>query len=172
MTGDVSKPMYEDVLKQLGQQYKPEAIKGMPNKLAPPTNMLQQHRWFIWSTHERSDRKWWACYNSTGLFSIHSTQRGILLWSFLLSWLPSSASQRVHPLMNLKQLLLEEHLSQPNHQVMELRNLKNLEVESLSWSHPRYSAVINYQNSFIYFHIGYTQQPTIFGFRLKITAGF
>jgi len=38
MTGDVSKPMYEDVLKQLGQQYKPEAIKGMSNKLAPPTN--------------------------------------------------------------------------------------------------------------------------------------
>jgi len=30
MTGDISKPMYEDILKQLGEQYKPEAIKGIP----------------------------------------------------------------------------------------------------------------------------------------------
>jgi len=41
MMGDISKPMYEDILKQLGQQYKSEAIKGVSNDLTSPSNILQ-----------------------------------------------------------------------------------------------------------------------------------
>ena len=39
MMGDLSKPMYEQFLTQLGDQYKPDAIKGESNISAPPTVM-------------------------------------------------------------------------------------------------------------------------------------
>jgi len=35
MMGDLSKPMYEQFIEQLGQQYKPEAIKGESSIFQP-----------------------------------------------------------------------------------------------------------------------------------------
>ena len=39
MMGDLSQPMYDQFLSQLGDQYKPDAIKGETHISAPPTVM-------------------------------------------------------------------------------------------------------------------------------------
>lgn len=57
MTSELSKPMYDEFLKIMRSQYKPEAIKGMSAEDYYYNDVNVMCRWRIWSIHAGSHTK-------------------------------------------------------------------------------------------------------------------